>query len=354
MYSNDPVFSQKERNIIILIIIILLGAILAYAVRGIFGALLGTLVMYTLFRNLNIFLIERCKWPKSVSSISIIILSIFIVVIPFVGMVSMLFKKAVQIQKDPQGVGKLITAVNKFAGDKFGKPDWIEDQLQSSAAYLGGLMTSVLGGAANIFIEIAVMYFILYYVFANYKEFERSVTDFLPFNDDNIVVFGKELKNITYLNVIGQTIIALAQGMTLSLGLWIFGSGDPLFWGAMCAILSFIPLFGPPFIFVPAALILLSKDMTWQAVGLLIWGFGLVINIDNVLRLILSRKIGNIHPIITIVGVIIGIPLFGFVGLVFGPLLLAYFLITIRIFKANKSQSLKRKMEEGEVEQVIR
>jgi predicted PurR-regulated permease PerM len=95
-------------------------------------------------------------------------------------------------------------------------------------------------------------------------------------------------------------------------------------------------------IFVPAAVILLADGMTWQGVGLLVWGFGLVINIDNVLRLVIAKKLGDIHPIITVVGVIIGIPLFGLIGLVYGPLLLAYFLIAVRIYKSNKRLSLKQ------------
>jgi predicted PurR-regulated permease PerM len=67
-----------------------------------------------------------------------------------------------------------------------------------------------------------------------------------------------------------------------------------------------------------------------------------VINIDNVLRLVIAKKLGDIHPIITVVGVIIGIPLFGLIGLVYGPLLLAYFLIAVRIYKSNKRLSLKQ------------
>lgn len=135
---DRAVFSQKERNIIILLIIIALGGIILYATKGIFGAMLGTLVMYTLFRKLNMFLIERWHWPKPFSSVVVIILSIFIIVLPFVGIGSMLVKKAIELQKDPEWIRELIQAVNKFSGDKLGKPDWLKEQLESSASYLGG------------------------------------------------------------------------------------------------------------------------------------------------------------------------------------------------------------------------
>lgn len=335
---KEEIFNQKERNIIILLIIILLGGILVYATRGILGAILGTMLMYTLFRNLNIFLIERWKWKKSITAVTIIILSIFIIILPLAGIGTMLVNKAIQLQKDPTWVLEMVDAINSFAGDKLGKPDLIKEQLQSSAAYLGSLLTAILGGAANMFLEVTVMYFILYFVFTHYKEFERGLIEYLPFDNNSAVVFGNELKNITYSNIIGQTFIAIVQGATLALGFYLFGIKDYFFWGVICAILSFVPLLGPPLIFVPAAIILFTQGETWQAIGLLLYGFILVINIDNVLRLVIAKKVGDIHPIITVVGVIIGIPLFGFMGLVYGPLLLSYFLIAIRIYRSNKKQ----------------
>lgn len=343
---NNPVFSQKERNVIILLIVLALGGILLYATRGIFGAFLGTFIMYTLFRTLNIFFIEKWRWPKPLSAVVIIILSIFIIVLPFVGIGSMLVRKAIELQQNPAWIKEVIDAINQFAGDKLGKPDLLQEQLESSAAYFGTLLTAVLGGAANIFLEVTVMYFILYFLFVNYRGFENGILYYLPFDEEQAVVFGSELKNITYSNIVGQTIIAIVQGGCLSIGFWIFGVNDALFWGVICAILSFIPLLGPPLIFVPAALILLSQGQTWQGIGLLIWGFGLVINIDNVLRFMINKKIGNIHPLITVIGVIIGLPLFGLIGLVYGPLLLAYFLIAVKIYKANKRLSLKQEQLE--------
>lgn len=345
--SNNSVFSQRERNIIILIIVIVLGAILLYALRGIYGAILGTMVMYTLFRNLNIFLIERWRWPKSLSAVSIIILSVFIIVLPFAGIGTMLVNKAIELQKNPEWINNLVHAVNTFAGDKLGKPDFLREQLEASAAFAGGLLTAVLGGAASLFLEVTVMYFVLYFLFVNYKGFENSLIHYLPFDDEKSLVFGEELKNITYANIIGQSFVAIVQGGCLALGFWIFGAKDPLFWGVIGAILSFIPLLGPPLIFVPAAAILISQGATWSGVGLLIWGFGLVINIDNVLRFIIAKRVGDIHPLITVVGVIIGLPLFGLMGLVYGPLLLTYFLIAVRIYKTNKRLSLKKETLEG-------
>lgn len=333
---SNSVFTQKERNIITLIILIILTIILLYAVRGIIGALLGTLVMYTIFRPMNIWLVDKLKWKRPLSAVLVIITSFLIIVLPFLGIGTMLTNKIVDLLKNPEWITNLVNTINDFAGDKLGQPDFLKAQLEKSASYLGGMATGLLSGAAGLFLDITVMYFLLYFMFVHYRSFERGILRYSPFKVENAVVFGHELRNITYSNVIGQTFIALVQGASLSLGFWIFGFKDPLFWGVICAILAFIPLLGPPLIFAPAAIIALAQGDNVAGIGLLVYGFVVVINIDNVLRLIIAKKVGDIHPIITVVGVIIGIPLFGVMGLVYGPLLLSYFLITVRIYEANK------------------
>lgn len=332
------VFSQKERNIITLVLLVLLGLVIAYAVRGIIGALLGTMVMYTIFRPMNVWLVERLKWRRPIVAVIIIIVSFLIIVLPFLGIGTMLTNKIVSLIKNPDWITRTVDTINEYAGDKLGKPDLLQEQLEKSATYLGGLATSLLTGAASLFLDITVMYFLLYFMFVNFRSFERGLLRYSPFRVENAVRFGHELRNITYSNVIGQTFIALVQGGALSLGFWIFGYDDALFWGVICAILAFVPLLGPPLIFVPAAVYAFTQGDNVAAIGLLVYGFVVVINIDNVLRLIIAKKVGDIHPIITVVGVIIGIPLFGVMGLVYGPLLLSYFLITVRIYEANKRE----------------
>src|SRR5690606_6191586 len=170
----------------------------------------------------------------------------------------------------------------------------------------------------------------------DYKQFEAGLFRFSPFKQENALRFGRELRNITYSNVLGQGLIALIQGALVTLGYWYFNFDDPIFWGVISAILSFIPVVGAPMIFVPASIYTIIQGDNFNGVGMLLFGLIIISNIDNVLRLIIAKRVGNIHPIITIIGVIIGIPLFGLMGLVYGPLLLSYFLITVRIYETNK------------------
>jgi predicted PurR-regulated permease PerM len=97
--------------------------------------------------------------------------------------------------------------------------------------------------------------------------------------------------------------------------------------------MAFIPVLGTPLVWVPAALVKLAQGHTGQGVGILLIGMVVVMNIDNLLRIVLARRIGDIHPLITLVGVILGVEIFGILGLVIGPLLLSYFMVLMRVFE---------------------
>ncbi len=121
--------------------------------------------------------------------------------------------------------------------------------------------------------------------------------------------------------------------------------------GVISTFLSFLPVVGAPVVFVPAAFIAIASGNTTGGWGLLLWGLIVIINIDNVIRLVIAKNVSDTHPIITVVGVIIGIPIFGILGLVFGPLLLSYFILTIRIYETSKLASERlEKLKSGEDE----
>jgi predicted PurR-regulated permease PerM len=118
----------------------------------------------------------------------------------------------------------------------------------------------------------------------------------------------------------------------------IFGLEDPIFWGTITFFVSFLPVVGAPLVFVPAGLIALAYGDSYAGYGIMIYGFVLVTNIDNVMRLFISRYFADSHPLITILGVIAGIPVFGILGLVFGPLLISWFLLLTRILIKSETK----------------
>jgi predicted PurR-regulated permease PerM len=82
-----------------------------------------------------------------------------------------------------------------------------------------------------------------------------------------------------------------------------------------------------------------------KGIAMAVWGFGVIGLVDNLFRFLLNKKLGDIHPLITIFGVIVGIQLFGFIGLIFGPLLISMFLLLLKIYSSEfitKRREMKR------------
>jgi predicted PurR-regulated permease PerM len=245
-------------------------------------------------------------------------------------------------QKDLSSFNVVIERINAYAGSNFGKPDLAQNALENASRWVLGTFSSVLSGAFETFLTLMVMYFTLYFMLISHEDMEKGARRYLPFAPEHSVRFASELHNITYSNIIGQGLISLTQGIVVGIGFWIFHIPDPFFWGVISIFVCFLPVVGAPIIYMPAGIIELAYGHTFSGVGIMIWGTVLVLLIDNFLRSYISRKIANTHPLITIIGVVIGVPAFGLIGLVIGPLLLSYFILLINMYESLHTDDIRK------------
>jgi predicted PurR-regulated permease PerM len=337
------VFSYKQRQNINLVIIIALGVLIAYSLQDIFSAILSTLVLYTILRPVYIHLAEVKNWNKRFVAILLIVISLVLIVLPFYALSSMVINKISELRQNEIFFKNLLVKLQHLLPFEINE-NLIQEGLNRLGNWATQLFPSLISSAVNIILSLLVVYFLLYFMLIERKQFEASLVKYAPFREQNALRFGNEMKNTTFANVLGQGLICLVQGSLVSLSFYVLGYQDPVFWGVITAFISFIPILGPPVVFVPAAILQIVNGHNFEGWAMIAFGFIVVINIDNVLRFIIAKKVGNIHPIITVIGVIIGIPLFGILGLVFGPLLLSYFILLIKIYESSTlaSERLER------------
>jgi len=330
------IFNYKQRNNITLISIILLGCLLLYALTDLFSAILGAIVLYTIFRPLYIHLVEKKGWNKSLVAIMLILVSVIVVVIPFLTLCFMMIDKISGLNRNTFPIQKWLGRLDHFAGSNFKQPHFADSIMLKVSSFATDLFPSLLSSAASIIITLLVTYFLLYFMFVQMREFEAGLLRYAPFREQHAMKFAVALRNATYSSVLGQGIISIVQGILLANGFWIAGIPDPVFWGVIGAFISFLPVVGAPTLCIPAAIIIMAEGHTVKGILLLVYGLVFIGNVDNVLRMIINKRLANTHPIISIIGVFIGIPLFGILGLVFGPVLLSYFLLLVEIYETNR------------------
>lgn len=338
------IFTYKQRNTINLVIIIALGCLIAYSLQGIIGSILSTLVMYTILRPAYLFLIIDKKFNRSMAAILLLFVSVLVIILPFYALSSLVLNKINDLQNDHLYFQNHLTKLKNLVPLGAEAQHFVADSIRKAGAWATELFPSLISGAFNIIFGLLLMYFLLYFMLTENESFESALVKYAPFRAQNAHRFAQEMRNTTYANVLGQGFIAIVQGSLVSLSFGVLGYNDPIFWGVITTFISFVPILGPPVIFVPAALIQIADGNTFGGWAMLIFGFVVIINIDNVIRFVIAKRVGNIHPIITIIGVVVGLPLFGILGLVFGPLLLSYFILLIKIYEtsAMASERLER------------
>ena len=203
-------------------------------------------------------------------------------------------------------------------------------KVQESA---GEFITRFLGESMGILADIAVLYFLLYYFLVNTGKVENFFERYLPLSKDNTSSrLTDELETQTFSNALGGPLLALIQGIFAALGLAFRFTGTGVL-GLMTGFFSFLPVAGSMLIWLPAAIYQLSTGMIWQGIAIFAYGVLVISVVDNVFRFVFQKKFADVHPLITVIGVIVGLQLFGVPGIIFGPLLISYFLIMLRIFR---------------------
>jgi predicted PurR-regulated permease PerM len=332
------IFNYKQRNNVILVGIVILGCFLIYALRGLTNSILGAVVLYTIFRPVYINLTEKRHWHSGRAAMLIIFSSLVVIIIPMLSVGIMVVNKISELAASHLPIHEWLAKVDAFAGSHLNQPHFVDsiNINQKIGNLVTDLFPSILGSTADTFLTLLVMYFLLFYMFTQIRDFEAGLIKYAPFREQHALKFAEELRTATYSNVLGQSIISVSQGIMFAIGLTIVGVPYPIFWGVIGTFISFLPVVGVPVMALIFSLILFLNGHTWQGFFLLGWGFGLVIYLDNYLRLFINKRIANTHPLITIIGVVIGIPLFGILGLVFGPVLLSYFLLLVEIYETNR------------------
>lgn len=329
------------RQLFLLTVIIILAIIIYNNILPYLSGVLGAITFFVIGRGLMIKMNNR-GWNKSLSAGLIILASFFLILIPLSGVIIMLTSKIGNAVKNSEKfleAAKIqLAELEKYVGYN------LSDSIDTSAiaGFISKNAQSVAVGTFDAFISISIMYFLLYYMLINQEQLKDSLQRYVPIGRKNFQLIGVETTKKVKANAIGIPLVALIQGVIAFIGYLIFGVPDPMFWFVITAIGSVIPFVGTALGIVPVTVILLSQGMTFEAIGILIYGIVVVGSSDNLIRLFVLKRMANEHPLITLIGVIVGIPVFGFIGLVFGPLLISLFLIIVVIYKdeyANEDES---------------
>lgn len=314
-------------------IIIGLGIILFRQIIPFLGGLLGALTIYILVRKQMIHLSEKRNMKRSLAAILITGEAILCFLVPLALVVWLLIINLQNINLDPQTIIGPFEEAASIIKTKTGYNILGGDIISYIISVLPSIGQTLMGGISSFAVNMFVLIFVLYFMLIGGKKMEQYINDILPFNEINTQNVVHEINMIVRSNAIGIPLLALIQGGVAMIGYWIFGAPNILLSGLLTCFASIIPMIGTTLVWVPIAIYMALIGNWLQAFGLALYGALVISQLDNLIRFMIQKKMADIHPLITVFGVVIGLSIFGFMGIIFGPLLLSLFFLFVDMFK---------------------
>ena len=295
-------------------------------------SLLGAYTLYVLLRTPMHYLVDVRKWNKKLTAGILMLCSFVVILLPINALVRLLSAKiAAGFQSSEEVIHSMETLMASLEG-YLGVHILTPDRIQSISSWGVQELSNVLNATLIGILQLLITYFILWFMISDGKKMETSFFNWLPLKSDNTEYLRKELNDLVYSNALGIPLMGVVQGLAGLLGYWIAGVEDLWFWVFITFVAGMMPFLGVALAFIPLTLLLLSKGMTGNAVFIFLYGMFVIGTVDNLARMWLLNKIGHTHPLITLFGVIIGLQLFGFIGFIFGPIMIAMFLLLVKIY----------------------
>ncbi|WP_270534903.1 AI-2E family transporter [Phocaeicola massiliensis] len=324
---------EQYRKYSLITIILGLGLLLFLKMTPFMGGILGACTIYIMVRDQMLYLTQKKKIRKSVTAIILLIEAILCFLVPLSLAVWLLISKLQTVNVDTATFVDTITNLADWIRRKTEYDLLSKENISSISSILPGIGQFLMGGISSFAVNLFVLVFVLYFMLIGGTKMEQYIYELLPFSDSNKKHVMNEINMIVRANAIGIPLLAIIQGAIATLGYYLFDAPSALLFGFLTCFATVIPIVGTTLVWFPlAAYMAISGDWP-HAIGLLLYCGLIVTNIDNLIRFILQKKMADTHPLITIFGVVIGLSLFGFMGVIFGPLLISIFILCVNIFK---------------------
>jgi predicted PurR-regulated permease PerM len=295
------------------------------------SGLVGALVLYIAAEPVVARVVKRAHRQRPVSVV-VVLLMFAVLVIPALWLCAELFAQipdALRSIEGSAGVQRLVDmrvggvdvgAVVRSAGSEL--LSWSSRQTMV-----------VVGGAVSATLNLVIALFGAYYLLISADDLWLRLRQLLPFCPTMSDLLRVRFRHVTEAMLLGVVLTGAAQGTLVSLAFVLLGLPHALFWGAVTAACSLLPILGSALVWLPASVLLLMQQRSVAAIVLALFGALVISNIDNALRLVVYKRVGSIHPMITLVGAFAGVSAFGVAGLLIGPLMLSYAVELLSVYR---------------------
>lgn len=319
--------TDRERAGLLLLV---LGGAIIVAILPFASGIIGIPVLYVIFQPIHRRIAPWLR-PRLSAALTVALALVAVVglALAFTGVV---VNQARILATGMEG-SHLLTRVGELRLGGLEVGPRLEDFGERILDWLGTSAFGIIGTATRLALNLVIAVFGLYYALLGGADVWKAVAPHIPFSPQNVGLLRTRFRDVTISTVVGTGLTAAIQGTLVGLGFWVTGLPNALFWGAVTVLFAILPVVGSALVWGPGVVALAFDGRAGTAVALVLWGLVIVTNVDYVIRPMVYRRWAKIHPLITLIGAVAGVPHFGVVGLLIGPLALSYLFELIRIYR---------------------
>lgn len=322
----------SNQRFILIGLILFLAVIIFREIQTYLGGFLAAIAMYTLLKGQMINMVEERNYSRGFSASIIVLGSIIFILIPLTGIGLLVADTISGIEVKPEEISDYINTFLSRIENLIG----IEiSQSNLSAIPMAGtsIMQTVVSGLSSMILNSIIAIFVLYFMLVSYDSFEKMLLESVPLNAENKSILRQEVKSIILSNAVGIPVVAIIQGILAYFGFLFLGVTNPHIYAVLISFATIVPVVGTALVWVPLSIAALVDGELVRGILLIAYGLIIIGGSDAVVRFVLQKRLANIHPLITFFGVLIGIAMFGFWGIIFGPLILSLFILLFNMYR---------------------
>lgn len=297
--------------------------------------------------------IQKKTKMRRISSLIVTLLILLLITFPFVFVANTLTREAyssyiVIKQRFNQGnllnldcdEPSLLCNFSYYLSQNSKLTEYLTTIVNKASSYIIASASNFVFSLPSRFLEFFVLIFILYYLFIDGKYLMDKMWSLLSIKSSHKTDIAKRIGSVTYGVIYGSILTAIIQGLLAGIAYFVIGVNSPVLWAIMTALVALLPFLGSSIIWFPMSLYLfingiLGSDtlLIGKGIGLFLFGFLIISTVDNLIRPKLIGDKAKVHPAIVLLGVFGGLAIFGFMGILLGPLILAILTTSIEIYK---------------------
>lgn len=336
----DKTYLRRTTSLVILAILIALAFFLLKPILlSIFTGVILASIFFPLYKKVY----EKTKL-KDLSAALICVILIALIIIPIWFLTPILLNQSIEIFIESQKID-FVTPLKGAFPDLFASEEFSAEI--GSAIYsfvikltngVMNLISEIILNFPTLFLELLVAFFTFFFVLRDNDKFIGYIKSLLPFPKDVETKLFKSSRDITMSVLYGQVVIGILQGIFAGVSFFLFGVDNALFLMLIACLAGIFPIVGTSIVWIPVAIYLFISGSAWPAIGVM--AFGLVASFfENAIKPVIVARRTNVHSAVILLGMIGGLFFFGILGVILGPLILAYLLIILEIYRDKRSPS---------------